>query len=720
MIIIAAVTVFILFFTSQGIDIILQAEDGFLPTTQTALALTTIAGVMLAAGSYCSNQSAKQDKWAFEFAPIITMAISGLVILLLNGLSANPFGFWNLGLSVLLIPFALLFSIGCAWAMRIPAVTRLFGLSTLLILGTWPAPIGDIIGSALMLALIITGWSFVLIALVHWYRSAPEDDHLFVKTGQRCWIPSVTTFRLLFYVVIPALILLSFFRPSPDNLRGQEAVIKNLIESKHAWSISPHSQIGPTPETAFAEIVKSQSDSQEPHLIVIVAAAGGGIKASYWTSKLLGRVTDREPRFAKSLLVASGVSGGSLGLGVYRALLNVEEPRCKGSAEFGPLERCAEAFHRRDLLAGVIGAMGTTAVGNSLLPVFPHRSVAIEKSWEARWRNTVNTANGTPVDDAFANSFKELWKPGSAVPALIFNTTRAISGDRLPVSNLNLRGVFARPGRCATNIAENLDMPLSTAANASARFPLVEPWGWFDLAQPPDGCRARETVADGGFFDNYGATTALDVYRRVKEYASTHNLNVHIIVIQISSDTDCALAIDLDRKDGKRLDDCKTINEDRRKTFAQRGGSWFSRWFDYQNSIHNQASFIQRQFLVSDPDKPAAPPGILGTLSNAISATGLNTALELRQAVEADGDSFYHFSLGGALDIPLGWALSGFARRQIDAHLDVGENKRELDRLINEWGRSDTAPKTLQAAAPASQPRRSTQNGLHAALPIAR
>jgi hypothetical protein len=48
--------------------------------------------------------------------------------------------------------------------------------------------------------------------------------------------------------------------------------------------------------------------------IVIVAAAGGGLRAAYWTATLLGELHDRSNGdFSKSLFAISGVSGGALG-----------------------------------------------------------------------------------------------------------------------------------------------------------------------------------------------------------------------------------------------------------------------------------------------------------------------------------------------------------------------------------------------------------------------
>jgi hypothetical protein len=70
------------------------------------------------------------------------------------------------------------------------------------------------------------------------------------------------------------------------------------------------------------------------------------------------------------------------------------------------------------------------------------------------------------------------------------------------------------------------DVPISTAINNSARFPFLDPSGeidprpTFSIASPldqisPDGM--RRDIIDGGYFDNSGLQTALDLARWLHE-----------------------------------------------------------------------------------------------------------------------------------------------------------------------------------------------------------
>jgi hypothetical protein len=61
---------------------------------------------------------------------------------------------------------------------------------------------------------------------------------------------------------------------------------------------------------------------------------------------------------------------------------------------------------------------------------------------------------------------------------------------------------------------------------------------------------------------------------------------------------------------------------------------------------------------------------VLGVLSNARTVSGLNVASSLRCKVIKSRGSYYHFSMAGAFDSPLGWALSTRALDQLKGMLE--------------------------------------------------
>ena len=63
------------------------------------------------------------------------------------------------------------------------------------------------------------------------------------------------------------------------------------------------------------------ASKEHPYPVVIVASAGGGIRAGYWTSYALARLQDDVPQIRDHMLGLSGVSGGSLGIAAFTAVL---------------------------------------------------------------------------------------------------------------------------------------------------------------------------------------------------------------------------------------------------------------------------------------------------------------------------------------------------------------------------------------------------------------
>jgi hypothetical protein len=644
-----------IFFTPQGKDMILSAEEGPLEAVMVGIALVAVPGALVAAlfKSLADASGQAEFRTAVRDAaegPAAFTAIWGvLVAAILSAVSFEPFGWRDLAFFLGFGAFSFAMVIGFTVLMGFPRASALLACIVLLLIGIWPAEAGVRLGSPLVLTATLSSWAVLLSALAYWYRRASTV----------VWFGATLTMA-----VFASLLFRVFVGMPPDTMRGV-----------------PRAKAGTAILDAYDEIGRQQPG--RPPVIVIVAAAGGGIKASYWTAKVLGHATDEAPLLGRAMLAASGVSGGSLGLSLYRSLLAVGAPDCDGPENVGPFERCAIAFHRYDLLAGLIGALTTTEVLNSLVPILPRRSVALERTWEVRWRDTVRAADGQPAGDRMAQPFASLWPGNRGTPALVLNATRPLTGDRVVVSNLDVSGVLTPRSACGANIAEQLDLPLSTAANASARFPVVEEWGWFKLQRSIEGCDAkrREAIADGGFFDNSGAATALDLYWRLKKLTKGAEHAPRIIVVQISSEVDCRLAIAVDGNHGRAGECADGLKERRRLSEVwQPKGAFFSR--EWRAIFSHNADLKLLNFFYPSPDEKPSPPGLLGTASNAVSVTGLAVASQLCDDVTAAGDDYFHFSLAGALDIPLGWSLSRHARSQIDRQLSSGTNRHEMDRLV--------------------------------------
>jgi hypothetical protein len=253
--------------------------------------------------------------------------------------------------------------------------------------------------------------------------------------------------------------------------------------------------------------------SSTTYPVYIASAEGGGIRAGYWTASVLGKLEDTHPGFACHLLATSGVSGGSLGGGVFSALIadRVQhgEYDCTeaGHTPRAPLLPLVRQMLGHDFLAPTLAGLLFPDLVQRLSPLsgawtFPDRASYLERAWEDAWNETTGT-------DRFRDSFRRLWEGPQAryaVPSLFLNATWVESGDRTIASNIALDPVrFARADDLVAFSAHPL--PTSAAIHASARFTYVSPPGTVQ------GTRQVRRVVDGGYFENSGTLTAGEIAR---------------------------------------------------------------------------------------------------------------------------------------------------------------------------------------------------------------
>ena len=267
--------------------------------------------------------------------------------------------------------------------------------------------------------------------------------------------------------------------------------------------------------------------------VVLVASGGGGISAAYWTATVLGDLADASPGFAGRVFAMSGVSGGALGLLTYAAARE-GAPECRnpaappGAVRPDGLRACLQLALGGDFLGPALGAMLYPDLLQRFLPVpvFADRAAALEGAWEARWRAVFG-------DGRLAGPFLDLWRDGRPWPALLLNGTSAFGGGRLVASNLRLGPAYV--GGDGSDLLALLggDLPASAAAGSSARFPYIGPLGTFRTVSG-----AAQAVADGGYFENLGASTLLELLDALDGVARRHGRSVRFIVLQLVNDPD--------------------------------------------------------------------------------------------------------------------------------------------------------------------------------------
>lgn len=295
----------------------------------------------------------------------------------------------------------------------------------------------------------------------------------------------------------------------------------------------------PAIEPSFAEWLRNRADlvdyrdRKKPYPVFMVAAEGGGLRAAYFTALALAAIQDRVPVFSQHVFAISGVSGGSVGATVFAGLAAhyTRNQRTAASEQKPRLQEKADRILRRDFLSPVLAAGLFADSVQRFLP-FPinrlDRARALERTLEHAW--TAETAG-----PEFSRSFYDLWKdfPRESVPALFINTTRVETGERMIISNLSTRD---DPNvtwvENLTDVDSTISVPLSTAACLSARFPFITPPGYL-LRQGKDESPAKYRLVDGGYFENSGTATLIDVFNSVHSSRIGDQVPFRIILIRI-------------------------------------------------------------------------------------------------------------------------------------------------------------------------------------------
>ena len=260
--------------------------------------------------------------------------------------------------------------------------------------------------------------------------------------------------------------------------------------------------------------------------VCLVACEGGGIRAAYWSNEVLSELNLKVPNFNDHVLAYSSVSGGTLGTVCYN-LAN--------QCSFNPVEarNITRNFLKNDFLSPVMGyAMFPDAL-QRFLP-FPvanfDRAAILEKTWENSWEGACLDKPLLLKKGYLENQFTGRNDQG---PLLFFNATQIETGKRVLVSPVKFGENQFYETTDLLNII-NKDIPLSTAVLLSARFPYVTPAGLIvDKNNKKWG-----HVGDGGYYENLGISTLLEVYTRLRTISDLKQIPIKVTFIFIRNTKD--------------------------------------------------------------------------------------------------------------------------------------------------------------------------------------
>lgn len=271
--------------------------------------------------------------------------------------------------------------------------------------------------------------------------------------------------------------------------------------------------------------------------VFLIAAEGGGIYAASAASMFLGRLQQDMPHFAEHVFALSGVSGGAIGSTIFQALDKADFPPAGSPNAPQPLSRKVTEIMEDDHFSPVVGSIFPEILGASAGRA--QTLVASFRLSTAARDAAAGRALSGPFEQHWAyNRSTQRWTEDNA-PALVLNATWVETGFRVAFApfrlhdaNESLYSFFdvSMPSLgCPKERNKQSCVSLMEAAAVSARFPLVLPPFSTELT---DG--KRWNFVDGGYADNSGATTALDLYRTLKD-VDPEDVDLHMVLITSST-----------------------------------------------------------------------------------------------------------------------------------------------------------------------------------------
>ena len=324
-------------------------------------------------------------------------------------------------------------------------------------------------------------------------------------TGLSAWVAIATVlavvnnhiFRFAGIFVVFLFVLSSYFN---DNHN-----INTLDE--------PISETRPDVLTHFENWKKARQkglSKQKTYPVFIVAVEGGGSRSAYWSGSLLSAFCDTLPDLGDHFFALSGVSGGSLGSSVFTLIRRMEVMKEGEMSKLAYTQNILKKDFLSPLTASLIFPDFSQRFIPFKIPIFD-RAKALERTWQDAFKRAMHNGH---TESPFEISLKHFWADDTTyrVPSLFLNCTVVNSGKRAVISNLRLNATDF-DDVVALNDTIGKSISLSTAVSLSSRFPYITPSG---SIQKPNG-KHWGSIVDGGYFDNSGILTALEIMAIIKK-----------------------------------------------------------------------------------------------------------------------------------------------------------------------------------------------------------
>jgi len=272
------------------------------------------------------------------------------------------------------------------------------------------------------------------------------------------------------------------------------SLLTGFAGTDHEYVVSQNgvALVGPLSPAGVVQAWENGKRRQGSDTIVVVATAGGGIRAAAWTAEVMTELQGQCSRVSNSLLLVSSVSGGSVGA------MYVVGPYY-GEGDYPTDLEAIRQNARRSSLSAVGWGMAypdlarTSPLLGLAVPQSLDRGWSLENAWGTSWKKMKQ-------EPPRMSDWREDVSKGIR-PAVIFNATVSENGDRFLVASTD---TVSDGTKRFFELYPSGDLAVTTAARLSATFPYVSP-----LARASIDSKGFH-IGDGGYYDNSGLLSAVE------------------------------------------------------------------------------------------------------------------------------------------------------------------------------------------------------------------
>ena len=396
-------------------------------------------------------------------------------------------------------------------------------------MGFFPVQAAAFVGAPGLMVLLLTAWGAVLGAFtVGVQEHPPAPLFRFMRLRADPVLTLAITVPLVWSVVAAGVGIddarLHATRTGPDTTAGTSTDAPDEVDES-AFADQVDARLGDLATSGCEATVGGETFV--PALIVV--AEGGGIRAAYWTARAMEKLAEDEC-LGQSVLLSSGVSGGSVGLALTAVRGQAADTEVRALADPDAVGTGAAALLVGDAVASATGLRFPSVLEEGV--EWRDRAALIEEVWIDKVPGLAGLADlaasdriGLPV----LNSTDVRTKCKVLVSNDVATSGGADAGDA-PGAADTAGSASAVPDCETASIAPAASLPVpaqcfdgmewATAAMLSARAPVITP----AARVVDDVCGPEEMqLVDGGYAEGSGLGTAADLAPVIADRISVHN-----------------------------------------------------------------------------------------------------------------------------------------------------------------------------------------------------